>query len=395
MLIQLPFLWLFVWLAFLPCAMASNPTTPFPNISFADFNKFVSSVFNPDISLSTVLLVLFSLVENPELLNLHARQKHPNQTNEKCIVASGWIKSLSRALGIRLADKIGFLFKQNEMIPDTWETQLALKLDDFSELLGLTPYKQGAFYKKLHKVSQKSIEPVYMICPLDMTCTTLSCKNRHVSVSTRLEDLAYVTLLKESSIFKRVAVLTGECRKCHSLYSADHQSYLDGNTRREIFLNSAKYIKIGKNLWVDRIFSETLLNAMYSFHASSNTYTQFWNNSFGTIDPANMFKISRKQIWQTFVQHSIRVVSSSTNITFETVPNLAIDDLTQYAFIILGNGGEIPGAREHTCSDCTKPFKEHVDDTERIPGTRDVTMVTLDGVVMGTQVCFLVYYFIF
>ena len=41
---------------------------------------------------------------------------------------------------------------------------------------------------------------------------------------------------------------------------------------------------------------------------------------------------------------------SISNTTFETQPNIAIDDLTQHAFAVLGKNGEIPGAREHTCS---------------------------------------------
>jgi len=60
---------------------------------------------------------------------------------------------------------------------------------------------------------------------------------------------------------------------------------------------------------------------------------------------------------------------------FETQPNLAIDDLTQHAYAVLGKNGEIPGAREHTCSDCTKPFKRTMQDTELIPGTLDVNTV--------------------
>jgi len=162
--------------------------------------------------------------------------------------------------------------------------------------------------------------------------------------------------------------------------------YHRGN-QTETFLNSAKYLQIGSNIWVDNIFSNALLNGMYSFNASSNTYKQYWNNSFETIDPHNTFKISRKQVWQAFVQHSIRDVASTSNTMFETQPNLAIDDLTQHAFAVLGKNGEIPGAREHTCSDCTKPFKWTMQDTEPIPGTLDVNMLTLDGCVMGPQVC--------
>ncbi|EDR00208.1 uncharacterized protein LACBIDRAFT_314595 [Laccaria bicolor S238N-H82] len=80
-------------------------------------------------------------------------------------------------------------------------------------------------------------------------------------------------------------------------------------------------------------------------------------------------------------------MASISNTTFETQPNIAIDDLTQHAFAVLGKNGEIPGAREHTCSECTKPFKRTVQDTEWIPGTLDVNMLTLDGVVMGPQIC--------
>ena len=65
------------------------------------------------------------------------------------------------------------LFQSNEFVPNSWETVLALKLDAFSELLGLTPYKQGVFNKKLQKVSQKAIEPIQIICPIDMECATV------------------------------------------------------------------------------------------------------------------------------------------------------------------------------------------------------------------------------
>jgi CxC5 like cysteine cluster associated with KDZ transposases len=382
-----PAIWLVTWLAFVPGVLATDSTTPFPNIPFQAFSQFILTTFNPEISLGTVLLVFFSLVENPDLLNLHARQKHPKVQNEKKIIASSWMKSLGRALNERLDSDLSMLFQSNEFVQNSWETALALKLDAFSELLGLTPYKQGVFNEKLQKVSQKAIEPIQIICPIDMECATASCNFRHIGVYTRQRDMPLVTLIRGSSIFKNVGVLTGECKTCHSMYYADHQIHHNGGNQTETFLNSAKYLQIGSNIWVDTIFSNALLNGMYSFHASANTYTQYWNNSFGTTDPNNTFKISRKQIWQAFVQHSIRHVASTSNTTFETQPNIAIDDLTQHAFAVLGKNGEIPGAKEHTCSDCTKPFKQTMQDTERIPNTLDVNMLTLDGVVMGPQVC--------
>lgn len=64
-------------LLFIPTAAAAAAATPmdFPDLSFTLFNDFISKNFGSDISLATVLTILFSLLENPDLINLHARQQ--------------------------------------------------------------------------------------------------------------------------------------------------------------------------------------------------------------------------------------------------------------------------------------------------------------------------------
>ena len=61
------------YLAFLPCvsAIPNSATQDFPHIPFKLFNEFIQENFSSKISLVTVLTILFSLVENPDLLNLH------------------------------------------------------------------------------------------------------------------------------------------------------------------------------------------------------------------------------------------------------------------------------------------------------------------------------------
>jgi hypothetical protein len=54
------------------------------------FSIFIEDTFGTKISLATVLLLLFSMIENPELLSLHARQQHPSEDENKTL-ASGWI----------------------------------------------------------------------------------------------------------------------------------------------------------------------------------------------------------------------------------------------------------------------------------------------------------------
>jgi hypothetical protein len=45
--------------------------------------------------------------------------------------------------------------------------------------------------------------------------------------------------------------------------------------REILYLNSAKYLKVGQSLWVDQSFSGTVINATYSFHASSAAFAEF------------------------------------------------------------------------------------------------------------------------
>ncbi|KAF8224562.1 hypothetical protein L208DRAFT_1310640, partial [Tricholoma matsutake] len=71
---------------------------PFPNITFKVFSQFISQHFSSKTSLSAVLVLLFSLTDNPELLNLHARQQYIQCEGENRVMASGWIKGLAWAI---------------------------------------------------------------------------------------------------------------------------------------------------------------------------------------------------------------------------------------------------------------------------------------------------------
>ena len=79
---------------------------PFPEVTFKVFSEFVTQNFSSRVSLATVLLVLFSLTENPDLLNLHSWQKKSYVQGEKKQTTSGWMKSLARALEERLGSKL-------------------------------------------------------------------------------------------------------------------------------------------------------------------------------------------------------------------------------------------------------------------------------------------------
>ena len=162
---------------------------------------------------------------------------------------------------------------------------------------------------------------------------------------------------------------------------------------------------------MDRHFTSAVLGGMYTFHASASAYAEFWNNSFA-IDGRGT--VSRRQVWQAFVQESIRLVASASGNHLTIMDGLAIDEVTKEAFSALGKNGIIQSADGHSCCECTQKYREssnvvpysneadmvgmeqqleieahaeaeQSDEEDAAP----VKMVVVDGIVMGHTVSFM------
>lgn len=94
--------------------MPNSEKSAFPDLTFKVFSEFIFSQFGSQVSLITVLVLLFTMTENPELLSLHARQQNPVFSDENNVQVSGWMKALANALTNRLEEKIETLFKRSE-----------------------------------------------------------------------------------------------------------------------------------------------------------------------------------------------------------------------------------------------------------------------------------------
>jgi hypothetical protein len=145
-------------------------------------------------------------------------------------------------------------------------------------------------------------------------------------------------------------------------------------------------------------------------------------NTFGT----EKFSVTHPQIWQAFVQQSVRTIAEECGIDAEFDDGLNIKEVTTHAYSLLGENGIIRAADQHACAECTQEYKKTSDvvfddpaavvgmdatddnipamasnyevqvDLPHIPGTVDdkmdgdatlnIKMVVLDGVVMGPQV---------
>ena len=75
----------------------------------------------------------------------------------------------------------------------------------------------------------------------------------------------------------------------------------------------------------------------------------------------NFPKLSRCHIWQAFVQESIRSIAAASKIDLELQDGLSVDDVTKQAYSILGENGIIRAADQHSCKECTQPYKSTAD----------------------------------
>ena len=390
---------------------------PFPDITFKMFNRFVEDHFSSTVSLSVVLMTLFTVTENVDLLSLHFRQRNAESKRQRSTVATGWIRCLGHALNGRLRETNSHLLKESElhdgMTTEKVAIALGLKIDALAKLLGLYPYKSnGRFQGNLKPISKEATTPVHIICPGTAVCQTKACNKNALYQWSRQRDIPHIQLIKNFIGYEQVHVLSGYCKDCKTLYYADHERApnANGDGHERVYLNAAKHVKIGQNLWVDRRFTSAVLSGMYTFHASAAAFSDFCNDTLNCLG-----KVTRRQIWQAFVQESIRFIASSSNINLTLQDSLSIDEVTREAFNILGEDGIIRAADQHTCDECTQRYRASADvilsndisemvgmdevmqggtDVENVQGHVDtdmdyapVTMVVVDGIVMGHARC--------
>src|SRR6266498_4670939 len=100
-----------------PGAAAVQSEHAFPDIPFKAFNTFVEQNFSSKIMLTTVLMLLFTMTENTDLLNLHQRQQHPQLSDENKVDLSSLIKSLGHEVQKQTTGpKFKTLFKKSETL---------------------------------------------------------------------------------------------------------------------------------------------------------------------------------------------------------------------------------------------------------------------------------------
>jgi hypothetical protein len=132
-------LWATIFLCGSLSVVSASDLSPFPEVTFRVFADFIEDNFSSNISLATSLTVLFTMTNNTDLLNLHARQQNPTHRKERKQIISGWITALAHALEEKLGNESASrLFKKtenrNNLSADVATASLGAKLDNLSKV---------------------------------------------------------------------------------------------------------------------------------------------------------------------------------------------------------------------------------------------------------------------
>ncbi|KAH6866138.1 hypothetical protein BKA70DRAFT_1134626, partial [Coprinopsis sp. MPI-PUGE-AT-0042] len=342
--------------------VTAQPTSPFPDITFRAFYKFIRQNYDSKISLSSVLLILFTILEIPQLLNLHFRRsarQMPGETSSHL-----WIDRLGRLLDLR--------FKSNEPLLHPSGGSLATTLHKLALLLELSS-------PSLHPIDLSAVEPSLALVTNSFECQEQTCAPHSLYPYQSFRDISSpVTLIKGTRQYGYAYVLGAECPACATSYMADHHWRTTQEKGQERTLeNDACYIKLGQKLWADRTFTGAVSNAFHSLHSSSQAFSSFFTDSYS---------VTRRHIWQAHLGESTRMIAADSAIDLTVPYNVSADELVQHAFNLLGNKGKVKPAEGHACGECTQPYRTSTEPDSVVEGC-SVNMRVVDGIVTGPLHC--------
>ncbi|KAH6904546.1 hypothetical protein BKA70DRAFT_1432307 [Coprinopsis sp. MPI-PUGE-AT-0042] len=323
-----------IWLclAVLPLALGHPTTSPYPDISFSTFSTFILSTFDPKISLASVMIILSS--------------------------STAWMEHFASQLAKRFPAK-------TPLLPCHSETTLSTSLVNLAKLLHLNPYdKYDLLVNERKPIDLSSVEPSLAIVSKSYECQNQHCKRYSLFPHMKKEEIAQVTLIKGAKPYSHAF-------RC--ILSQDWQQSLRQSS----------------------VFTQSVCNAIYSFHASAQAFTEYFNDSY-SLTPSSFASlqststlISCRHSWQAFMQESLRMVSGAAGRPLTVALKTSVDLLAKRAYTVLGQGGKLSNAQDHACIDCTQPWRSDAEGDPYAMEEEDawVNMRVVDGIVTGPYHC--------
>ncbi len=173
------------------------------------------------------------------------------------------------------------------------------------------------------------------------------------------------------------SLLAGSCHFCGTIHYPDHWNSLVNGVVQSVYNSGATYLRIGGSVWASRSLATTQTHLRHATHISTEGFAAWYNNRY----PLPGFELLPEQTWRMFVYHEGLRMCTQAGIQL-TVPQystiLNIVCALQHQFYP-GTVKLVPGGMDHYCTECTQPYRTHMEVPVPNPHGRDVAPNTLNG----------------
>ncbi|KAI9061585.1 hypothetical protein FKP32DRAFT_1575759 [Trametes sanguinea] len=202
-------------------------------------------------------------------------------------------------------------------------------------------------------------KPPTILCTSRLECPRCPPETTYRSLRRHVEPQD-VQLLGADLRWKKAKLYIAHCATCRSDFYPDCFTFrsLDGRRLQALEYDPA-YLRISKHgIWVKRRVALAQEHALVSFHAGWSNFAE-WVNKLVPDRP----HLTNRQSRRLFLEHFSRrllLAHDKANV-FELPAHSSADVLAQHVRAAIGqNGGVLPHALRHGCTECTHPkrFRE-------------------------------------
>ncbi|KAJ7883331.1 hypothetical protein B0H13DRAFT_2235402 [Mycena leptocephala] len=324
--------------------------------------------FPPELAVPQVLYVFGALISLYPLFRLHRNQMCEARRQAPL---TAWKRSIKTLLTRS--------FGEHAENADAWASGVNLAEEYANYICGDMDRLYGQM--GLYNASQSDLDTFLIPRPCPILATRrLNCRFCPVGDRNLLPSLRRrqkkgnqnVWLLDATFQWVSASLLVAYCAKCHSEYYPDAITQKGaGRSRTQVLEYDAEYLRVSKNgIWVHRKIAMAQEKALHRFHSGWSNFADWVNDTTNNIN----VKFSYRQSQKLFIQHFSRrlLVAHGKQSTFTCEAHPTSKSLATAVRESIGeNGGVIPSAMEHGCTDYTH-VKRYRLDLER-------EGVTLDG----------------
>ncbi|KAJ3817929.1 hypothetical protein F5880DRAFT_1755014, partial [Lentinula raphanica] len=305
--------------------------------------------FPGNTSFETALLALWTLLGILPLLSFHRNQlREPRQPYN-----TAWMRSLADIVAeplLSMADFVGHGWIDLEEVNECADS-LVRDAETLFDLLN--PEMDQELATRLGNLNAKPILcTTYRNCVL---CTSTP-GNTDLATLRRRDKLVEVALLNQDLKWCQATLVVGHCRTCGADYFPDKIVFSSDNPnglRQQKLIYDAQFLRISKHgIWVHRRIAFLQEQAVIHFHSGWSNFAGWLSNNIKSSGRPITYRQSKR----LYIEHFSRRLLLFHRLSESAIlpSNTNSDTFAAHVRDLVGkDGGVIPSAMDHGCSDCT------------------------------------------